>query len=682
MELSLRKSADTTAVLPASSGDERPWYFYAIIMGLLAVATLAAYCGVWNNGFVNFDDPKYVTDNLQVKYGLSYEGVKWAFGELGTDYWHPLMWLSHMLDVTLFGLHPAGHHLVSLLFHILNVLMLFGLLLYATGRKWPSALVAGLFALHPLHVESVAWVAERKDVLSTFFCLSAIWMYVSYARRSGWMKYVAVMVLYAMALMSKPMVVTFPIMLLLIDYWPMNRFEPTWPVVRKLLVEKLPFVLMSIAIAVVTVVGQQKVSAMAGMSQVDIGMRLGNAVVSYWRYIGATIWPGDLAVIYPYVDSGGFIAAVCLLLLVAVTVVALLMRQRRYLAFGWLWYLATLLPVIGIVQVGPQSHADRYTYIPLIGFFVAVAWLAADVAVASAGLRRAIAATAAALLILLGLVTMRQVGYWKDSVNLFARAVTITRDNHIAMTGLGHALIEAGKPGEAMSLLTRSLELKPDRAETLSDIGKIYYDTGRYDEAWKYYQKAVRLRPDLKDTQLNAATTLISLGRFADAEGHLKQALLLDSQWPEAWTQMGVVLGAQGRLDEAIAACRNAMAADPKLGAAHYTLAGLYTRKGQLRDAVAEYRVCAAMAPSYYPVWNNLGDCLVAANELSQAEEAYRKSIELEPSQMAARYGLAVALYRTGRKSEALVEARKAAEQAPGDARVGELLKHLTDTTR
>jgi protein O-mannosyl-transferase len=563
----------------------------ATIAGALVLMTVAAYWPMGHNGFVNFDDQTYVTGNRHVGEGLSWQGVKWAFTEFHTCNWHPLTWMSHMLDVQLFGMHAKWHHLVSLAFHILNTLLLFGFLGRVTRKVWASAFVAALFALHPLHVESVAWVAERKDVLSTFFWLGAMWMYAYYAKRPGWARYAGVAVFFALGLMSKPMAVTLPLILLLLDYWPLERYDGNGRNAGKslwgLIVEKLPLVGMSVVSAIVTLQAQR--GAISTLDMVSLPMRLANAIESYGRYMWEMVWPAGLAVLYPYPNHPQYAeAAAVLALLVAVTAAALYFgRRMKFLVVGWLWYMVILVPVIGLVQVGEQSHADRYTYLPLVGLLVIVAWAAAEAINRRPALRPGAVVAAAAILVVTGTVTFRQLSYWKDSISLFERAIAVTKDNHLAMTNLGNALVADGESDRAMEQFRKSLQLAPKRAETLSGIGAILFGKNQLEESWDFYRRAAELRPDLQRTQLNAGASLIALSRFAEAEPYLRKALELDGASAEAWTALGHVLGATGRVDEGIAACRKAIEISPGLGAAHFTIAALYRAKGDTAAAAA-----------------------------------------------------------------------------------------------
>ncbi|HEY6007515.1 MAG TPA: tetratricopeptide repeat protein, partial [Geobacteraceae bacterium] len=463
-------------------------------------------------------------------------GILWAFGALHEANWHPLTWLSHMVDCELFGLDPRGHHLMSLGFHGVNTLLLFFLLHRLTAALWRSAVVAALFALHPLHVESVAWVAERKDLLAALFWLLACAAWRRYGERPGTGSYLAALILFACGLMAKPMVVTLPLVLLIIDWWPLGRFSRV-PLAR-LIVEKLPFLLLSLASGVVTIVAQQKGSALTSLAQIPVAERLANVPVAFLRYLAKMCWPTDLAVFYPYLHLSWWQPAVALCVLAAVTVAALrLHRHAPYLAFGWLWFLVSLLPVIGIIQVGQQSLADRYTYLPLIGPFLAVVWGAAELCRPGRG-RAAFLGGAVVVLVLLALTSRRQLGYWRDSTTLFTHAATAAPGNFIALTNLGTIASQQGRSAEGDRYYRAALEANPRYAQAWYNLGVSLSDAGRTAEARAYFATAVRLRPDFVEARYNLALMLGKEGRLAEAVEELAEVVRLSPDWAEAWRKL------------------------------------------------------------------------------------------------------------------------------------------------
>lgn len=450
----------------------------------LAAATFGVYWQALSNGFV-WDDIPYLLQNQHVHEGLTFSGVKWAFTSMERCNWHPLTWISTMLDYRLFGHSPSGYHLVNVLFHIANSILLMTLLIRMTGSVWRSGFVAALFALHPLHVESVAWVAERKDVLSTFFMFLTMLAYLRYAKRPNWSSYLLVALLFAMGLMAKPMLVTLPIVLLLLDYWPLGRFTKKQPV-AKLVWEKVPLLMLSAAASAVTYIAQQRSHALAPYS---LGLRIENALVSYTTYIIKMVWPSGLAVHYPFPEHGipaWEVIGSCAIL-AAISLTAIKARTRHsYLLWGWLWFLITLVPVIGFVQVGAQSMADRYTYIPLIGLFVAVAWVAP----------RSIRVLAPAVIVALMVCTVLQVRYWKNDETLFRRVVAVTDRDAMAYNYLGVTLAMKGEMKQAEDNFLRALAADPKNVAAHVNMGELLLEKKDKAGARVYFQEALQFDPD------------------------------------------------------------------------------------------------------------------------------------------------------------------------------------------
>ena len=532
---------------------------------LLVVATLALYNPVNRDPFVNYDDDRYVTENPHIRNGLSWDTITWAFVATEQGNWHPLTWLSHALDYQLFQQNPTGHHFTNLLIHAANAVLLFLLLMYSTGRLGPSLFVAALFALHPINVESVAWVAERKNVLCTFFFFAALAAYCWYARKPDWRRYLAFAGLFALGLMSKPMIITLPFVLLLMDYWPLNRIQGSPPgklpipqaPLSRLIVEKLPLIVLSAASAVITMQAQRAGGAMRSSAQFSLGVRLENAVVAYATYLWEMIWPTHLAPLYPH--PGDSLATwkvvISALVLLTVTAGVLRFRSRRYLLTGWLWFLGTLVPVIGLVQVGDQAMADRYAYIPLIGIFVMIAWEAADLADSRQIGFSARLIPAVCLVLALCFATNRQLRYWSSNYDLWTHALDVTDRNFVAQNNLGGALLLLGRPDEAYSHFQAAAEINPNDPMSHSNLGAYLQEHGKLPEAMEQYDRTISLTSDaglLAATYANLGSAYRKLGEDEKARDTYDRALQLNPNQPNAYLGLGQLLEKRNRMDDAI----------------------------------------------------------------------------------------------------------------------------------
>ena len=539
----------------------------------LAAVTLAVFWPVAGNDFVAYDDRTYVTDNLHVQRGVDLEGLGWAWTAGRAGNWHPLTWMSHMLDWELYGADPTGHHVTSLALHILNTLLLFFMLDRLTGAVGRSAFVAALFALHPLHVESVAWVAERKDVLSAGFWMLTIWAYARYARAPAMRRYLPVMLLLALGLTAKPMLVTLPFVLLLLDYWPLGRGAERF---RALLLEKIPLLVLAAASSVVTLLVQHGEGAMRSVEDYPVMERLSNAIVTYPAYLAKMVWPRDLAVFYPHPGPAlpAWKVVVAALLLILITAGAVRVRRSRpYVLVGWLWYVGTLVPVIGLVQVGSQSMADRYTYLPLIGVFVIVAWGVPDLL---PGLRAWLSAPAVALLLLLSAVTHAQLGVWRSSETLFEHALAVTRNNYVAHNNLGIVLSEEGRVKEALEHYDAALRIEPDYAPLHVNLGNALVKQARPEEAYAHYTRAIELDARSVDAHYHLGLLLARQGGFEEAIGHYNEALAIDPGDPLVHNNLGSALARQGKLEQAVDHFTEAIRHRPGYARAHANLAGAF----------------------------------------------------------------------------------------------------------
>ena len=566
----------------------------ACIWLILITAVLLVYWQVGDHEFINYDDNVYITDNAQVQKGLTSKGIIWAFTTSHTGNWHPLTWISHMLDCELYGLNPRGHHLTNVLLHMANAILLFVVLRWMTGAIWRSGLVAALFALHPLHVESVAWAAERKDVLSTFFWLLTMVAYVHYVNRPGGKRYLLVLVTFFLGLMAKPMLVTLPFVLLLLDYWPLNRFKPravTGSVedqslgfqssgddklpILKAVMEKTPLFLMSLFSCVVTVMAQQEAGAISTLEIVPFKLRIANGLVSFVAYMGKMIWPQDLAVFYPHPISDLQIwkpVAAGLFLLIVSTVALWVAQRCRYVLVGWLWYLGTLVPVIGLVQVGEQAMADRYTYVPLIGLFIVVVWGFADLVKGWRSRRWVVSVSAAVMVLALMAGSWLQVAHWKNSVKLFKHALDATSNNYVAHYTLGNALALQGNLTGATSHYNKALQINPNFAEAHNNLGNALTLQGNLTGATSHYNKALQINPDHAEAHLNLAVGLDRQGKHQEAIQHYAEVLRINPHDAQSHNNLGVALAEQGRLKEAVAHFTEALRIDPNFKEAQRNL--------------------------------------------------------------------------------------------------------------
>jgi tetratricopeptide (TPR) repeat protein len=568
---------------------------------LLVAGTLLLYSPTLRNGFVNYDDPAYMTSNFHVQQGLAPSALKWAFTSTDEANWHPLTWISHMLDVTLFGLNPAGHHAQSVFWHAVNVLLLFLLLTKATGFVGRSALVAGFFVVHPLNVESVAWVAERKTVLSTFFLLLALAAYGWYVKKPRASRYLLVALCFALGLMAKPTVITLPFVLLLLDYWPLERFPA--PPFSRLVVEKLPLFALSGASAAITFYAQRANGAVGRAELLPLSMRLKNAICSYLIYIDKAIWPSRLAVFYPHPEGSLAIWKVLVVafVLVVLTVRFWCLRQRRYLWVGWLWFLGTLVPMIGLVQVGRQARADRYAYFSYWGLFVIAVWLIAE---ASGRIRLSrVAKVAVATVVLLGYAAaaFTQIGSWRNSYTLFTHAIEVTRDNGIAEANLGSALMEMGRLDLALPHLERASSLVPTLDSVHYNLGILRQRHNEFAAAESEYRLALRYASDTQEaaqTHNNLGLLYSQLARPADAVAEYREAIHLNPREQNSYLGRGMIEHQQGALDAALKDFVRAAEIAPS-ATALYWQGRVLEEQERVADAVSAYEAAIRLAPDF-----------------------------------------------------------------------------------
>jgi tetratricopeptide (TPR) repeat protein len=636
-----------------------------IVSVLLAVIVWIAFGRALGNDFVGYDDQSYVVLNPRVTNGLTLDGIQWAFTHAHATNWHPLTTISHMLDCQLYGLEPWGHHLTNILFHAAASILLFLALRKLTGDLWPSLLVAAVFAVHPLRVESVAWVSERKDVLSGVFFMLILGVYARYARgnsaRSLW--YMTVLILLALGLMCKPTLVTVPFVLLLLDYWPLGRSrsspslgrgitKETW---SRLVFEKLPLFVLSAASCVATLLAQKQ--ALDASLKPPFGERVGNALVSYVIYLGQMIWPARLAVLYPYPEGHLKVAPVILaLLLLLVISVAFFLWRKRYpfLLVGWLWYLGMLVPMIGIIQVGSQVRADRYTYLPQIGLYLLVAWSAMEL---FHQLRRSrVILATAVLLTITALITRSyfQTSYWHDTETLWRHAIATTSDNYIASNNLAECLFQSGRFDEAIAECERALNIKPDIAAAHNNLGAALVENqrvrdgarrqhGAVDEAIAHYRKAVQINPD-----------------FAQAHNNLGTALLL-----------------KGQVDEAIAHYQKTLEINPNYAEARYSLGNAFLAEGRYSESIANYEAAVRIRPNYFEAHYNLGRVLATIGNDRQALKEFNEAVRINGDSAEVHCTLGALLGRMGHREEAVAHLAEALRLKPDYENAKQQLREL-----
>jgi tetratricopeptide (TPR) repeat protein len=624
----------TAPVAPAPSSNRRAdLYLYL----LLSAVTLAVYSQVVHFDFLNYDDPDYVTGNVFVRRGFTWDGLTWAFTSFHAANWSPLTWLSHMADCQWFGLRSGWHHGTSVVLHAAAACLLLAALERMTGARWRSALVAFLFALHPLHVESVAWIAERKDVLCALFWFLAIYLYARYARRPGAAGYLMVLGAFALGLLAKAMIVTLPLLLLLLDYWPLRR-----PWRRALLWEKLPMAALAAAAAVLTYVAQQGGYTMRSLSAIPLGARIANAVVAYATYLVRMFWPARLAVFYPYrLALPPWQVALAGAALAGITAVVLLRaRALPYLAVGWFWYLGTMVPVIGLVQVGAQSSADRYMYVPMVGLGIVLAWGGADLLTRRAPAAAAIAVAAMAVC---AVVTWHQLGYWADSGRLFQHAVEVTSGNYIAHNNLAQFYLTEMRNQDALGQSEDALRIRPGYPEAHVNRALALRRLGKLEESEAEYRTALRLLPESEPAHMGYGALLVVDGRTGEALREFSTAVGLRPDDDDAHYNLGRVLAAVGRTDQAVGEYYAAIGLRPENAEARHSLGFLLLSRGRMDEALAQLRAEARLKPDDAGVHYNLGTFLVSARRFDEAIEQFAEALRIRPDFAEARRRLEMA---------------------------------------
>ena len=607
---------------------------FVVWVGLLLL-NLVVFAAVRHFELVNWDDSTYINENPTVQRGLSWSTAWWALTTGHSPYWHPMTWLSHLVDVSLFGTDAGAYHVTNLILHIANSILVFEVFRRMTRAVWPSAFVAAIFAVHPLHVESVAWIAERKDVLSGFFWLATMLAYVGYTRQPRAGRYGLVAALFALALMSKPMVVTLPVILLLLDIWPLERFG------RRAVLEKVPLLALALATSVATVVIQHRVGAMAGLDALPWQVRVGNATIGYVAYLWKTIWPTHLAAFYPLFDTSPLRVGAAALALIAATAAAVMARRQYPFVFvGWFWYVIAIAPVIGLLQAGEQGMADRFMYLPMIGILIAAAWGAPRVAPP-----RLLAGVAGAIVLACTIAAREQTAHWANSIELWSHAARVTPRSYIAHENLGQALRERGDYDAARSSYERALALAPPRspgyaAVIHNSIGMVLTRQGRTAGALAEFAAAVEGNPTFAEAQTNLANALMAEGRTADAVPHYQRAIALKPDYVEPRVGLGGAFLQSGRPSEAIAEYRAALAIDPGLAEAHNGLGGALATSGEDEAAMAEYRQALQLKPNLPTAHTNIALLFIKRGDLAEARRHLETALGIDPEYAPARRAL------------------------------------------
>jgi tetratricopeptide (TPR) repeat protein len=704
--LEVKNSRSLKSASPATGLNDR-WLVTGVCIFLAAI-TFAVFGQALRHEFVNFDDDRYVYENPVVQKGLTWEGFRWAltYGQIG--HWHPLTWLSHMLDCQWYGLNAGGHHLTNVLLHTATVILLFLILRRMTGFLWRSAFVAAVFAIHPLRVESVAWVAERKDVLSGLFFMLTLGAYVRYAqgrssverrassagsgslaldplaRRSEakmarfWtLDYGLVVLFFALGLLSKNMLVTLPFVLLLLDFWPLNRLSGFAPrVLFRRVAEKIPLLVLTVGSCVATALVPEKLTA----DTLPFGLRMENAVVSCVTYLWQMIHPAGLACLYPnpvnHLPLWQVAGALGLLLAISGAVWAF--RQTRpWLVVGWLWYLGMMVPVIGMVQISYYAHADRYTYLPQIGLYLLLTWAAADLCAGWRHRRVVLGGGATVILVALIFCARVQTAYWRDSESLWTHTLACTSDNYIGHYNLGNVLLQKGNMNDAIAHFQTALQIKPDYVEAHNNLGGVLLKKGRVDEAIAQYQTALQIKPDNAETYYNLGNALRRKGKVDEAIAQYQMALQIKPDYAEAHINLGNALLQKGKVDEAVAQYQTALQIKPDLVEAHCDLGNALLQKGDVDEAIIHYQTALQIKPDNAEVHNNLGNILLQKGKVNEAIAQYQAALQIKPDYVEAQNNLAWVLatcpqasLRNGNKA---VELAQRANQLTGDGNPGVL---------
>lgn len=625
--------------------NKKPEYLKIAVMLGLVIATLTVYWQIKNFDFVNYDDWYYIVENIHVQGGITKDGIVWAFTTFLSPNWHPVTWLSLMLDAELFLKNPGGYHWTSLLFHMANVILLFLVLYRMTGALWKSGFVAALFAIHPLHIESVAWISERKDVLSAFFGWLTVLAYIRYASNLDKRHYMTVLLLFTLGLMSKPMLVTLPFILILLDFWPLGRIKIAqlrWKTqddcmeasIIRILIEKIPLLLLSVIISVITYSAQTR--AMTPITVLPLDVRIANALYSYACYIQKMLWPSELAVFYPHplkIPLGLPEITGIGIALIAVTIFALRKAKKYpYLAVGWLWYLGTLVPVMGFVQVGLQGMADRYTYFPLVGLYIVIAWGIPDCLKSWNYQKTFLFVSAVIIIAVLMIVSINQVKYWQNGQTLFEHCLKVTQRNYIVHNMLGSYLRRTGRIPEAMIHFEEAIKIAPDFVFAYQNMGYALQSAGRHSEAIPHYLMALKLKPDDHDIYHRLGVAYMEDKDYNQAISLFRKALDLNPQNAAIYNSLGMAFMNKGKLEKAYEALSKTVDLQPDHAGYRNNLAMLYVRQGKSDMAIFQYRKAIAIQPDYANAHYYLAKVLECKEQYQEAQLHYERACSINPA--------------------------------------------------
>ena len=661
---------------------------------LLASLTAALYWPITGFGFINFDDHQYIYENPHVIPGLTWSGLRWSFQCGYAGNWHPLTWISHMIDCDLYGLNPNGHHLTNLLFHVANTVLLFRLFKNLTGTLWRSFFVAALFAWHPVHVESVAWASERKDVLFTFFGILTLMAYLSYCRKPSRFSYFLSLLLFALGLMSKPMLVTLPFILLLMDFWPLGRFQwaelsrgfeqraaemvpmakastqNPWGQALRLIAEKAPFFAFSLAASILTYMAQQGGGAVSSWIELPLGARCVNATISYLRYIAQAFWPAHLALLYPFPNHWpvGLAIAAPLMLGAITASFVLCARRTPCLIVGWLWFLGTLVPVIGLVQVGSQAMADRYMYFPGIGLSIVIIWGLNGLFCSRVWGQKLLAVVGAGALAGCCICTFFQLRYWQDPEKLYRHAIEVTTGNYVAYTCLAGTLDQKGNEEAALALFEKAIEIEPHYPVAQYDLGLALVNEGKLEQAVGHFASAAQDNPKMAEAHNNWGRALLDLGKTNEAAVHIAKAFSLQPDNPEIGCNMGMLLARQSKDTEAIARFADALRLKPEYSEALHGLRVSLNKEGGMDQAISYLSENSKKQPDNLLAHFSLGLALLEQNKPEEAETQFSLALQLDADDPGVHYYLATALIRQHKSEEAVFHYRKTLRQLPDNA--------------